>query len=290
MSAVPSAAVLDEAGKELGAFIPHLLGALALLVIGLLLAKLIGRILRKALEAADLDDASARLGIDRHLSQAGLPSSLSQVLGSTARIALSLVVIFAALSLLGLRFLSESLNAGVLLIPSVLLAAALVLAGLVLGGIARQRVDRLTFQLDLPVSLGQITQVLVVSVFAITAAAQIAVSTAILLVLVAILLAGAVSMLAIAFGLGGQSVARELSGGRHARSAFKVGDEISVEGVRGRVAAIESMATVVETGAQEKVRVPNRFLVESFVTIYGEGAGDREGGEGDGDPEGERDG
>jgi small-conductance mechanosensitive channel len=269
MTALPTATVLDEAVKELGAFIPHLLGALALLVIGLLVAKLIGRILRKALEAVDLDDAAARLGIDRHLSQAGLPSSFSAVLGSAARLAISLVVIFAALSLLGLRFLSESLNAGVLLIPSLLLAAALVLAGLVLGGIARQRVDRLAFQLDLPVSLGQVAQVLVVSIFAITAAAQIAVSTAILLLLVAILLAGVVAMLAIAFGLGGQGVARELSGGRHARSTFKVGQEISVEGVRGRVVAVESMATVLETGDLERIRVPNRYLVESFVTVYG---------------------
>ena len=278
MTALPSAAVLDEAGKEVGAFIPHLLGALILLVVGLLLAKLIGRILRKALEAADLDDASARLGIDRHLSQAGLPSSLSAVIGSTARIALSLVVIFAALSLLGLRFLSESLNAGVLLIPSVLLAAALVLAGLVLGGIARQHVDRLTFQLDLPVSLGQVAQILVVSIFAITAAAQIAVSTAILLVLVAILLAGMVSMLAIAFGLGGQSIARELSTGRHARNTFAVDDEISVQGIRGRIVAIEAMATVIETGEGERIRVPNRYLVESPVTVYGASDGSSSGG------------
>lgn len=274
ISGLPVAAILDEAGKEVGSFIPHLFGALALLVIGLLVAKLIGRILRKALEAADLDEAAARIGIDRHLAQAGLPSSFSAVLGSATRIALSLVVIFAALSLLGLRFLSESLNAGVLLIPSILLAAALVLAGLVLGGIARQRVDRLVFQLDLPVSLGQVTQVLIVSIFAITAAAQIAVSTAILLILVAILLAGLVGMLAIAFGLGGQGVARELSGGRHARRTFVVGQEISVEGIRGRVVAVESMATVLETGEDEQIRVPNRFLVESLVTVYGD---DRDG-------------
>jgi small-conductance mechanosensitive channel len=261
--------ILDTAGQELGSFLPRFIGALILLIVGLLVAKLIGAILCRALEAADLDEASARLGIDGHLSRAGLPASLSRVIGSAARIALSLVVIFAALSLLGLQFLSESLNAGVLAIPKVLIAAALVLAGLVLGGIARQRVERLTFQLDLPVSLGQVAQVLVVSIFAITAAAQIAVSTAILLVLVAIVLAGAMSMLAIAFGLGGQGVARELSAGRHARSVFAVGEEISVANVRGTVVSVETMATVLETTDEEKVRVPNRLLVETVVRIHG---------------------
>jgi small-conductance mechanosensitive channel len=260
--------IIDTAGEELGSFLPRLIGALVLLVLGLLIAKLIGAILRRALEAADLDQASARLGVEEHLSRAGLPPSLSRVIGSAARIALSLVVIFAALSLLGLQFLSESLNAAVLAIPKVLLAGALVLIGLVLGGIARQRVERLTFQLDLPVSLGQVAQVVVVAIFAITAAAQIAVSTAILLLLVAIVLAGAMSMIAIAFGLGGQGVARELSAGRHARSVFSVGEEISVLDHRGRIVAVETMATVLETAAGQKVRVPNRFLVESVVLVH----------------------
>lgn len=268
MIAVPVSSILDTAGEELGSFLPRFVGALILLVIGLLVAKLIGVILRRALEAADLDDASARLGVDGHLARAGLPPSLSRVLGAAARIALSLVVIFAALSLLGLEFLSESLNAAVLAIPNVLIAAALVLVGLVLGGIARQRVERLTFQLDLPVSLGQVAQVLVVAIFAITAAAQIAVSTAILLLLVAIVLAGAVGMLAIAFGLGGQGVARELSAGRHARGVFAVGEEISVADVRGTVVAVETMATVLATGDGETVRIPNRLLVESVVRVH----------------------
>jgi small-conductance mechanosensitive channel len=273
MIGLPLAAVLDRAGEELGAFLPRLVGAVVLLLLGLLVAKLIGAILRRALEAADLDQASARLGVEQHLARAGLPASLSRVIGGAAQIALSLVVIFAALSLLGLQFLSESLNAAVLAIPKVLIAAALVLIGLVLGGIARQRVERLTFQLDLPISLGKVAQVLVVSIFAITAAAQIAVSTAILLVLVAIVLAGAMSMLAIAFGLGGQGVARELSAGRHARTVFAVGEEISVADIRGTVIAVETMATVLRTDAGEKVRIPNRLLVESVVRIHGDGDG-----------------
>lgn len=271
MTALPSATILERAGEELGSFLPRLLGALVLLLVGLLVAKLLAAILRRALEAANLDEAAASLGVDGHLARAGLPSSLSRVIASAIRIAISLVVIFAALSLLGLQFLSESLNAAVLSIPKILIAAALVLIGLVLGGIVRQRVERLTFQLDLPISLGQVAQVTVVAIFAITAAAQIAVSTAILLLLVAIILAGAVSMLALAFGLGGQGVARELSAGRHARNLYTVGEEISVDEVRGRVIAVETMATVLETSEGEMVRVPNRFLVERVVRIHGSG-------------------
>ena len=75
---------------------------------------------------------------------------------------------------------------------------------------------------------------------------------------------------AIAFGLGGQGVARELSAGRHARSVFEPGEEISVAGERGTVVAIETMATVLVTGGGETVRIPNRLLVESVVRVHGD--------------------
>jgi uncharacterized membrane protein YraQ (UPF0718 family) len=71
-------------------------------------------------------------------------------------------VIFAALSLTGLQFLSDALNQAVLFLPSLLAAGALLLAGVVLGGFAREWVDRLAYQMDLP--LGRIAQVVVVVV------------------------------------------------------------------------------------------------------------------------------
>ena len=42
MTALPFAGVLDTAGEEVGSFLSHLVGALVLLVIGLLVAKLVG--------------------------------------------------------------------------------------------------------------------------------------------------------------------------------------------------------------------------------------------------------
>ena len=274
MSAPLLASISQQAQDQVGAYLPTVVGALLLLVIGLLAAWLLGRIVRKALHAAGADDLADRWGVTPHLRQAGLPASLSRVVGGALRLALSLVIIFAALSLLGLAFLSESLNAAVLAIPKVLIAAALVLAGLVLGGIARQRVDRLTYQLDFPVPLGQVAQVLVVAVFAITAAAQIAVSTAILLVLVVVVLGGAVAMVALAFGLGGREVARALSAGRYVRTAFEPGQRISVGEVSGEIASIDGVATVLRTENGDSVRVPNHMLIESVVTVSGDPTGE----------------
>ena len=276
MNGLPLGSISQQAQDQVGSFLPTVAGALVLLVVGLLVAWLLGRITRKALQAAGADELGERWGVSPHLTQVGLPGAISVVVGGAVRLALSLVVIFAALSLLGLQFLSDSLNAAVLAIPRVLIAALLVLAGLVLGGIVRQRVDRLTYQLDFPVPLGQIAQITVIAIFAITAAAQIAVSTAILLVLVVVVIGGLVGMVALAFGLGGREVARALSAGRYVRTAFEPGQRISVADVSGEIASIDGVATVLRTDDGHSVRVPNHLLVESLVTVSdaAEGAGE----------------
>jgi len=260
--------IFGQAGQQLGSFLPRLGGALALLVIGLLLARLLSRVLVKTLRGLGLDNLSERGGVHRVLERAGLGGSLAQLTGRAIRIALTIVVIFAALSLLGLQFLSQSLNQGVLLLPKLLLAAALVLAGVVLAGFARERVERLTYQLDLPVPLGAVAQITVLAIFGIIAAAQIAISTLVLLILIGILLGGAAATLALAFGLGGRDAARALSAGRYLRHDYAIGQEIGFGEVRGRVTAIENISTVLDTGDGRSIRVPNHLLMETVVTVY----------------------
>ena len=260
--------IFGQAGQQLGSFLPRLGGALALLVIGLLLARLLSRVLVKTLRRLGLDKLSERGGVHRVLERAGLGGSLAQLTGRAIRIALTIVVIFAALSLLGLQFLSQSLNQGVLLLPKLLLAAALVLAGVVLAGFARERVERLTYQLDLPVPLGAAAQITVLAIFGIIAAAQIAISTLVLLILIGILLGGTAATLALAFGLGGRDAARALSAGRYLRHDYAIGQEIGFGEVRGRVTAIENISTVLDTGDGRSIRVPNHLLMETVVTVY----------------------
>lgn len=270
-----AASILDGAGDSLGGFLPRLGGALLLLVVGLIAAAFIGRLLARALEAAGADTLAQRIGADTVIEKAGLGGSLSRLAGTAVRIGLSLVALFAALSLLGLQFLSESLNQAILFLPNLLVAAGLLLAGVVLGALVCERVERLTDQMDLPVPLGRVAQVAVVAIFAITAAAQIAVSTAILMGLVGVLLAGVVATFALAFGLGGQAVAGELSAGRYLRSAYEPGQTIGVDGVRGEILSIDTTATVLRTSEDQTVHVPNRLLLSSIVTVYadtGEGA------------------
>ena len=260
--------VLGQAGQDLGAFIPRLGGAIALLLIGLLITGLLTRLLLRGLQAAGVDRLAERGGVTTVLQTSGFGPSLAGLIARAVRIFLTIVVIFAALSLLGLQFLSASLNQAILALPRIFVAAALVLAGAVVAGAARQRTDRLTYQLDFPVPLGQIVQIAVLAVFGIIAAAEIGISTEVLLVLIGVLLAAVSGTFTLAFGLGSREVARALSAGRYLRHDYRVGQEIAFGEVRGRITRIHSTSTMLDAGEGKSIRVPNHLLIESVVTIY----------------------
>jgi small-conductance mechanosensitive channel len=258
----------DSAGQTLGEFLPRLAGAVVLLVVGVIVARLIGRLVARTLKGLGADRLGERWKVHDATEQAGLGRSLSELVGRGIRLALVIVVVIAAISLLGLQFLSDSLNQAILFLPNLLVAAALLLAGVVLGGLVRERVERTAYQMDLPVPAGRVAQVAVVAAFAITAAAQIAVSTLVLMVLVGIVLAAFAATLALAFGLGGREVARELSAGRYLRGAYETGQEISFDTVRGRIVSIDTAMTVLRTDSGDTVRVPNNVLLGSVVTLH----------------------
>jgi small-conductance mechanosensitive channel len=260
--------IVDRAADTLGGFLPRLGGALVLLVIGIVVARILGKLLARGLRGAGLDALAERVGAADVLERARLGRSVSALVGRALRIGLTIVVLFAALSLLGLQFLSESLNSAVLFLPNVAVAGLLLLVGLVLGALVRERVDRLTREMDLPVPAGVWAQVAVVAVFAITAASQIAISTAILMALIGILLAGAVATVALSFGLGGSGVAREVTAGRYVRGNYEPGQEIGFGDVRGTVVAVEAASTVLRGEGGETIRVPNQLLLSSVVTVY----------------------
>lgn len=258
--------ILNRAGDELGHSLPRIAGAILLLVVGILVARLIGRIVRRALEVLGADDLGDRLGINNVLARAGLPRSPARLLGVAARIALTVVVIVAAVSLLGLAALSQSLNEAILFLPRLFAAALLLIAGIVLGEFARERVDAITDRLALAAPLGPIAQILVVAVFLVTALSQLHVPTGLLTILVGILLAAASLTVALAFGLGGREIAREISAGHEVQNTFQLGQTIKTNNVFGQIRAFGRTATVLKTENGE-TRIPNRLLITTIVEI-----------------------
>jgi small-conductance mechanosensitive channel len=263
-----AASVLERAGEQLGAFLPRFGGALLLLVVGLIVAAVLGRIVRSALRKVGLDRLLERWGAPELLARAGLGRSPAGLIGIAVRLSITVIAIFGALSLLGLQFLSDSLNEGILYIPRLLTGLFLLFVGLILGAQVRAWAERTSAQLDLPIGVGPIVQALVIAIFALCAAAQVGVALAPLTAIIGIALTAVAVTLALAFGLGSREIARALTAARYARADFTAGETIRLGELRGTIEQIDSAATTLRSG-DERIRIPNHVLIEGVVVVEG---------------------
>ncbi len=267
-----AAQVLDRALIRLGESLPRIGGAIVLLLVGIPLAWVVGRVVRRLLEAVGADGLGERHGIHDVLKRFGLDRSVSHLVGTIVRIAIVVVVVVAAVSLLGLGALSIALNQIVLFVPKLVVALALVLAGAVIGDLLGDRVQRLADQMALGGPARDLVRATVLAIFALMALAELGIPTAIVMAMIALVVTGITLTVALAFGLGGRDVAREVAAGRYVGEAFSIGQRISVGEVSGEIVRLDRAAAVLRTGPGRIVRIPHHLLLGSVVALEEEAA------------------
>ena len=70
-----TASLLNRAADSFGEFLPRLAGGLLLLVVGIVAARIVGRLLERGLLTAGLDDLADRFGVAEVLDKAKLGRS-----------------------------------------------------------------------------------------------------------------------------------------------------------------------------------------------------------------------
>jgi small-conductance mechanosensitive channel len=267
MNLVLPASVLDSALDGIGGFLPNLAGAIVVLVIGLIAARIVTKVVRKILQTAGIDKMGERWGVHDALGRVGLGSSLSGLIAGLVRFLLLFVVIVLAVSILGLPALDEALNEAILFLPRLVVGLAILMLAVVAGNTVREKVDRIAQQMDLHGPLGLAAQIAVIGVGTIVAVAMMGIPTLFLVLLATTLVAGVALTAALAFGLGSRDVVGQLAAGRYLSEAIQPGRLVKVGDIEGEVIATEGAATTIRTGEGELTRVPNRMLLDAVVVV-----------------------
>ncbi len=119
--------------SRLGVFTPRLILCLLVLVVGWLIALIIGNIVATVVQAVGLDSLSRKIGLTRLLDTAGVEKSVSAIVGQVVTWVLVVVVFMAAAEVLGIQSVQTFLNAVLMYVPNVIGAAATLLVGLILA-------------------------------------------------------------------------------------------------------------------------------------------------------------
>jgi Conserved TM helix len=209
---------IQQGLDELVAFIPELIAAIVIVILGFFVAKVIGSIVHRVL---------TRTGLDRTLQsgQAGnwvqrVTPSPSRVIGKLAFWAIFLGAISLAVSVLGIDALTDFVAAVYAYLPHVIAAALIFLvAGAVSAGVAALAARTMG---DTPTGkfVATAAPILVMSIATFMILTELGIAEQIVVITYAALMGAIALGMALAFGLGGRDVAS-----RMLEDAYRKGQE-----------------------------------------------------------------
>lgn len=134
--AIPLAIVLQSFADKILQYLPNIASAIVLLIIGLIVGKLAGRITRQALD---------KLNIDKYVFETKKPTfSISSMFSVIIKWWIYLAFIAAAFSeeILGIRTLSDWVTTLNAFIPKIVGAAIIIVVGYVLGEYIKEQIKK----------------------------------------------------------------------------------------------------------------------------------------------------
>ncbi|HEX8973966.1 MAG TPA: hypothetical protein VF817_00580 [Patescibacteria group bacterium] len=117
-------------------FLPTLIGALLVFLIGLLVASLVGKVIGRIVKMLRVDQAMERMNVGSVLEKHGLEITFSRLIGQLVQWFLVLVFLMAATDILGLQQVTTFLNSIILYLPNVVVATIILTIAFLLGSLA----------------------------------------------------------------------------------------------------------------------------------------------------------
>ncbi len=261
-----SVSSLSELGRTLASFLPNLVGAIAILGIGWIIAKLVEVVSHRTLDRLGLNRSSQKLGIARTLQSAGIVRSASQVIGRLLYWLLMLTFVLTAFETLGLTAVTKTIDRLIAYLPNVIGAAFILLVGLLVARFVGQLVSSgaAAANLSFPRQLGSAASGVVIMMVAILAVEQLGIGTQVLVSAITAVIAALTAGFALAFALGSRDVVRGILAGHYLRQLLAEGQRLEIEGRSGTLQRVGPTNTLFQDGDQSW-SIPNTRLLDAIV-------------------------
>ncbi len=205
---------LQNLWTQVLAWLPSLIGATLVFVVGLVVAAGLGSLVERVVAALKLDALLRKLGVEEYTKRANMELNSGHFLGQLVYWFMLLAFLLAASDILGFFALSSFLRDVLLYIPNVVIAVLIMLAALLVANLAKGLVKAsvMSARLHAAKFLGSAAWWTVMVFGGLAALVQLGIAVSIINTLIT----GFIAMLALAgglaFGLGGRDYAAHLVG------------------------------------------------------------------------------
>jgi len=261
----------NELIQTISSYLPNLVSALALLLLGLILAGITRWIIIR------LSD-----GLDRVVHVIGFTSipvlknwPIGVILGWLAYWLIILFFITSAVETIGLPGLANWLERLINNLPIYFVAIACIVVGVLIGNYIRDRIHAAAKLSGMRHAemLGSWLRIIIIIFAVITGLAQIGMDLSLVEQILIILVTAIVGAIALAFGLGAGPTLANVISGRYVRKIYQVGQKITINGVSGEILELLPTGVVLDTDAG-RTFVPAKMFEENASVLLDNEADD----------------
>jgi len=193
-------------------FIPVLIGALIIFIIGWLISVWIGKLIAGILKKLRIDRIFEGPKWQQAFEEAGLKISVSEFLGGLIKWILVIVFLLIAVQILGLQGFAAFLERIVSWLPNLIIAAAIFVVAVIIADYAEKLIKAIVRKMEIGYTkfLGILVKVAIWALAIIAILIQLEVAADIVQIITMGIIALIVISLGLAFGLGGRDLAREI--------------------------------------------------------------------------------
>jgi len=251
------------------AYAPRVLAAIAILVAGWFIAKLIRKFSEHIVS-----------GLDRFWRKPVLHSGLEQpqthyptarIIGEVVFWLIVLLFITLAAQILGLGVFVDWLTNVVAYLPVFLAGLLIVLVGFIISALVRDLVSATAMSAGMVQGdlLGRAAQVVILLTAIILGIDQIGIDVMFLAVVSGIILAATLGAVAIAFGIGARTHAGNVIAAHQLQQIYHPGERVKIGDISGKIIEITATRVIVDS-SEGRVHIPARLFDENISTLLTE--------------------
>lgn len=258
---------VTELGTKIAGFLPSLLGALLILIIGWLLSRSLGAAAGRALRTFGLDRAATRMNLSDVLERAGVTMTLSEIVARLVFWLLMLMFVISGVETLGLTAVTSTIDRLIAYIPNLIGAALIVLLGLLLARFAGKVASSAAAAAGFSTAprIGVAIQIAISGLVLVVAVEQLGIGTNVLIAPLTAVLAAAALSAGLAFALGARPIVTHILAGHFLKQSLPRDCYVEIEGERGMVERIGPTETVLRN-EEKSWSIPNAKLLDLVVT------------------------
>lgn len=266
---------VSDMGQQLADWGPQILLALAILVVGWIVARLLKALTGKMFGSwarqltLKISKVIGAGDVNARLQRTSTRASVSNVAQSLVFWVVFLIAATVATEALGLNVVSEWLSRLVGYLPNIVGALLVVLLGALIGSPVRTAVSAAAGSAGFayPQVLGQMARFGILLVSVIVAFDQIGLQVDFLIVMAAVISGAMLGGAALAFGLGARTSVSNILATHYLQRTFKVGHRIRIGDVEGKILEITPTSVIVDAGQGRTVIPANQFSEQVAVVL-----------------------